>query len=96
MHLPEVTVQQSLSALAINIPPPVHGIPTTTGHLPPNNMQLSGCTEYFLMESKNLELQLLNAQIKKDEMLLKLREQELRDTQATPLSSDQQQLSSNR
>ena len=42
------------------------------------------------MQSKKLELQLINAQIKKDEILLKLREQEFRAKQATPLSAAHQ------
>ena len=59
----------------------------TIEHVPPKNMQLSGCTAEFLIESKKLELQLLNAQIKKNEILLKLKEQELRAKQVTSISS---------
>ena len=45
------TAQQALTTPKINMPPPVQGIPTTTGHLLPNNMQLSGWTAELLMRS---------------------------------------------
>ena len=52
-------------------------------------------TAELLTQSKQLELQLLDTQIKKDETLRKHREQELRDRQATPLSTVQKPPSSN-
>ena len=70
--LPIAPSQRDLAAPVVNIPPPVQGAPITRGHLPLNNMQLSGWTAELLAQSKKLELKLLNAKIKKDKILLNL------------------------
>ena len=49
----------------------------------------------MMIQNKQIELKLLNAKIEQDKIKHKLREQDLRVQQATPLSATQQPPSSN-
>ena len=71
------------------MPPPELDTSTTTGHMPPCNMTMNEWTPDIVMQSKHIELQLINAHIEKDKIKFKIGEQKLRAKKVSPLSSTQ-------